>query len=87
MRALRALRQEPAERDIRMTVPDPRRDEVRARVADATARLFPLCEAEALAWIEAVSDFDERDESSEAGPPSSRHWPISIQETGEEWPS
>lgn len=41
-----------------MTVPDARRDEVRERVADAIARLDPVSEAEALAWIEAVSDFE-----------------------------
>jgi hypothetical protein len=58
MRALRARRQGLAEREIRMTVPDARRDEVRERVADAIARLDPVSEAEALAWIEAVSDFE-----------------------------
>ena len=40
-------------------VPDARRGEVRARVAAAVARLDPVAESEALAWIEAVSDFDE----------------------------
>ena len=55
---MRARRRELAEREIRITVPDARRDEVRARVADAVTRLAPAGEAEALAWIEAVSDFD-----------------------------
>lgn len=39
-------------------VPDARRSEVRARVAAAVARLDPVAEADALAWVEAVSDFD-----------------------------
>jgi hypothetical protein len=60
MRALRARRQGLAEREIRLNLPDARRDEVRERVADAIARLDPVSEAEALAWIEAVSDFDAR---------------------------
>ena len=60
MRALRARRQGLAEREIRLNLPDARRDEVRERVADAIARLDPASEAEALAWIEAVSDFDAR---------------------------
>ncbi len=58
MRALRARRRGLAEREIRLAVPDARREEVRSRVADAVARLDPAGEAEALAWIEAVSDFD-----------------------------
>lgn len=58
MRALRARRRNRAEREIRLTVPDARRCEVRSRVADAVARLDPAGEAEALAWIETVSDFD-----------------------------
>ena len=58
MRALRVRRRALAEREIRLTVPDARSDEVRTRVADAVARLDPTNEAEALAWVEAVSDFD-----------------------------
>ena len=41
-----------------MTIPAARRDKTREQVADAIARLDPVGEAEALAWIEAVSDFD-----------------------------
>ena len=63
MRALRERRRGLAEREIRLTVPDARREEVRSRVADAVARLDPVGEAETLAWIEAVSDFD----ASQAG--------------------
>ena len=56
MRALRARRRGRAEREIRITVPDARRGEVRARVSAAVARLDPVAESEALAWNEAVSD-------------------------------
>ena len=55
MRALRNRRRARAEREIRITVPDARVEHVRARVA----RLSPASEADALAWIEAVADFDE----------------------------
>lgn len=58
MRNLRTRRRGRAEREIRITVPDARRGEVRMRVAAAVARLDPAAESEALAWIEAVSDFD-----------------------------
>ena len=58
MRAMRLRRRGLAEREIRLTVPDARSDAVRARIADAVARLDPAGEADALAWIEAVSDFD-----------------------------
>ena len=43
-----------------MTLPDARLRQVRERIADAVARLDPAAEDEALHWIEAVSDFDER---------------------------
>ena len=56
MRALRVPRLELAEREIRMVVPDARAHAVRARVAEAVARLDPVREADAVAWSEAVSD-------------------------------
>ena len=59
MRALRNRRRARAEREIRLTLPDPRVEQVRARVARSVARLDPASEADALAWIEAVADFDE----------------------------
>ena len=59
MRALRNRRRARAEREIRITVPDARSEQVRARVARSVSRLSPGTEAEALAWIEAVADFDE----------------------------
>ena len=58
MRAMRARRRGLAEREILLTVPDARSDVVRARIADAVTRLDPASETDALAWIEAVSDFD-----------------------------
>lgn len=59
MRALRDRRRARAEREIRMTVPDARSQQVRARVAQSVARLSPAGEADALAWLEAVAEFDE----------------------------
>ena len=59
MRALRERRRSRAEREIRITVPDGRAEAVRSRVAQSVARLDPALEADALAWIEAVADFDE----------------------------
>ncbi len=43
-----------------MTLPDARLQQVRERIADAVARLDPAAEDEALRWIEAASEFDER---------------------------
>jgi hypothetical protein len=45
-------------RDVRLSAPDARSEAVRRRVADELANLKPESEAEALAWIEAVSEFD-----------------------------
>lgn len=59
MRALRNRRWARAEREIRLTVPDARVAQVRARVARSVARLSSSSESDALAWIEAVADFDE----------------------------
>ena len=59
MRALRERQRSRAEREIRITVPDARSEVVRARVARSVSRLHPAGEAEALAWIETVAEFDE----------------------------
>ena len=59
MRALRERRRSRAEREVRITVPDARSEMVRSRVAQSVSRLDPGVEADALAWIEAVADFDE----------------------------
>ena len=61
MRALRSRRRAHAEREIRIAVPDARSEHVRERVARSVARLDPDHEADALAWIEAVADLDERE--------------------------
>ena len=59
MRALRNRRLACSEREIRMAVPAARSEQVRERVVQSVARLDPAHEAHALAWIEAVADFDE----------------------------
>ena len=48
-----------SERETRMAVPDARSEHVREQVAQSVARLDPAHECHALAWIEAVADFDE----------------------------
>jgi hypothetical protein len=45
-------------REVRLTAPDARSEAVRRRVAEQVSRLRPQSEAEALGWIEAVSEFD-----------------------------
>jgi hypothetical protein len=45
-------------RDLRLSVPDARLEAVRRSVAEQVARLKPESEADALAWIESVSEFD-----------------------------
>ena len=59
MRALRERRRSRAQREIRITVPDARSEVVRTRVARSVSRLDSAVEAEAIAWIEAVAEFDE----------------------------
>ena len=59
MRALRERRRSRAEREVWSTVPDARSEMVRSRVAQSVSRLDPAVETDALAWIEAVADFDE----------------------------
>ena len=46
-------------RELRLVVPDARSAEVRRRIAEQVARLDPEDEEHALAWIEAVSEFDD----------------------------
>ena len=58
MRAMRERRRRRGLRELRLVVPDPRLRSVRRRVAAEVAVLDPRNEAEALAWIEAVSEFD-----------------------------
>jgi hypothetical protein len=58
MRAMRERRRRRGLRELRLVVPDPRLRAVRRRVAAQVAALDPRNEAEALSWIEAVSEFD-----------------------------
>ena len=58
MKIMRDRRREAGLREIRMILPDARSDAVRARIAAQVAKLNPAAEQEALAWIEAVSEFD-----------------------------
>ncbi len=50
-----------AKRQVRMTLPNPRSEKVRRRVANSVARLNQAREADALQWVKAVSEFDERE--------------------------
>ncbi|HXQ13275.1 MAG TPA: antitoxin MazE-like protein [Caulobacteraceae bacterium] len=58
MRAMRDRRRRAAYREVRLSVPDARSEAVRRRVAEQISLLKPQAEAEAMAWIEAVSEFD-----------------------------
>ena len=51
----------PSKRQVRMTLPNPRSEKVRRRVANSVTRLNRSQEADALRWSEAVSEFDERE--------------------------
>ena len=58
---MRLRRRASGRREIRVTAPDARSPEIRARVARAVAELDPADEEDALHWIEAVSEFDENE--------------------------
>jgi hypothetical protein len=58
MRAMRERRREEGYRELRLVLPDARSEDVRRKVAEQVASLNPESEAEAMAWIEAVSEFD-----------------------------
>jgi hypothetical protein len=58
MKTMRARRRAKGLRELRLVVPDSRQKAVRRRVATQVARLSRASEADALAWIEAVSVFD-----------------------------
>ncbi len=61
MRDMRRRRREQGLREVRLFLPDMRSAEVRERIARQSAALDPADEAEALAWIESVSEFDNPD--------------------------
>ena len=65
MKAMRARRRVGGVREVRLLLPDARTRAVRARVARSVARLDCDDEAEALAWIESVGQFDEPEALSE----------------------
>lgn len=58
MKKMRDRRRKRGLRELRLVVPDARSKAVRKRVAEEVARLDPQDEKEAMAWIEAVSEFD-----------------------------
>ena len=58
MKRMRARRRSRGLRELRLVVPDARSAAVRREIAEQTARLHPEDEDEAMAWIEAVSEFD-----------------------------
>ena len=59
MHMMRERRRASGLREVRLVVPDARSRTVRRRVAREVARLNAEDEREALAWIEAVSEFDD----------------------------
>ena len=59
MREFQKRRRESHHREVRMTLPDARLQQVRERIADTVARLDPAAEDEALRWIEAVAVIDD----------------------------
>jgi hypothetical protein len=58
MKSMRERRRLQGMREVRLVVPDARSEAVRKRVAAQVARLNRDSEREALAWIEALSEFD-----------------------------
>jgi hypothetical protein len=60
MKAMRERRRARGLRELRLIVPDPRSKAVRRRVARQVAALDRSRELDALKWIEAVADFDDR---------------------------
>jgi hypothetical protein len=58
MRAMRERRRARGLRELRLVVPDARSPAVRQSIAKQVASLDRESEDDALAWIEAVSEFD-----------------------------
>jgi hypothetical protein len=58
MKTMRERRRQQGLRELRLVVPDARSRIVRRSVAEQVARLRPESEQDAMAWIEAVSEFD-----------------------------
>ncbi len=66
MKAMRDRRRRQGLREVRLVLPDGRSDAVRERVAAQVARLSRDSERAALAWIEAVSEFDAAAQDGDA---------------------
>lgn len=60
MKAMRERRRQRGLRELRLVVPDARSKAVRRRVARQVAALDRSNELEALKWMEAVAEFDDR---------------------------
>jgi len=60
MKAMRERRRAGGLRELRLVVPDARSKVVRRRIAREVAGLDRTCELEAMKWIEAVAEFDDR---------------------------
>jgi Protein of unknown function (DUF3018) len=60
MKAMRDRRRARGLKELRLVVPDARSKTVRRRVARQVAALDRSRELEALKWIEAVAEFDDR---------------------------
>jgi hypothetical protein len=60
MKAMRERRRARGLRELRLIVPDARSKTVRRRVARQVATLDRSRELDALKWIEAVAEFDDR---------------------------
>ena len=60
MKAMRERRRARGLKELRLVVPDARARTVRRRVARQVAALDRSRELEALKWIEAVAEFDDR---------------------------
>jgi len=60
MKAMRERRRARGLKELRLIVPDARPKTVRRRVARQVAALDRSRELEALKWIEAVAEFDDR---------------------------
>ena len=60
MKAMREWRKARGLRELRLLVPDARSKAVRRRIGREVAALEQSSEVDALAWIEAISEFDGR---------------------------
>jgi len=64
MKTMRERRRGQGLRELRLTVPNPRLESIRRRIASQVGRLNRSHEDEALGWMEAVSEFDSGDSTN-----------------------